>query len=454
MTAADAASAPKAKKWVPVKAPKCSSCDKSVYKVEELVADEKVFHKTCFKCEHCNTTLMLGNYASYMQKYYCKVRVASARASIARSAIHTERPTRSPDDSCGPCFASIDIFRAPEPKLKLKLAADDSPLVPAQPHFKQLFAEKGSYGESFGVVEPKKAWAATKATASPDGKSGGDGKAPSAGSVKALGAKFGGTAAASKCPVCAKTAYQMESTEVNGEKYHAGCFKCATCGVKLSLSTFVAAEGKLFCRRDVPKKECSVGMTTQIVAAMEAQRLVSDGKSSADPIARYASTPTRTTPTKPTPAESEAATPAESEAAAAKGSESPATVSEKPAADEPAAETPPTPAANASSTPDAPAPIAVKEEEVPSEAEKLEAELGEVMEQAAAVAGEIESIIDDAAGKASDAEKAEDGSPTADPGTPSSAASPKKGGGGKKRGKRGGKGKSKNGGGGGGGGGQ
>ena len=64
MTAADAASAPKAKKWVPVKAPKCSSCDKSVYKVEELVADEKVFHKTCFKCEHCNTTLMLGNYAS------------------------------------------------------------------------------------------------------------------------------------------------------------------------------------------------------------------------------------------------------------------------------------------------------------------------------------------------------------------------------------------------------
>ena len=69
------------------------------------------------------------------------------------------------------------LFRAPEPKLKLKLAADDSPLVPAQPHFKQLFAEKGSYGESFGVVEPKKAWAATKATASPDGKSGGDGKA-------------------------------------------------------------------------------------------------------------------------------------------------------------------------------------------------------------------------------------------------------------------------------------
>ena len=56
-------------------------CDKSrVPQSSELVADEKVFHKTCFKCEHCNTTLMLGNYVSYMQNN-CWGGVASARVS-------------------------------------------------------------------------------------------------------------------------------------------------------------------------------------------------------------------------------------------------------------------------------------------------------------------------------------------------------------------------------------
>ena len=72
--------------------PKCVVCDKSVYEIEKLVADERVFHKTCFKCGHCSKTLSLGNYASINEKTYCK------------------------------------------------------------PHFKQLFAEKGgNYGEAFGL---------------------------------------------------------------------------------------------------------------------------------------------------------------------------------------------------------------------------------------------------------------------------------------------------------------
>lgn len=37
--------------------PKCKACDKTVYLVDKLTADNKVFHKACFRCHHCKGTL-------------------------------------------------------------------------------------------------------------------------------------------------------------------------------------------------------------------------------------------------------------------------------------------------------------------------------------------------------------------------------------------------------------
>ena len=73
---------PKTKaRWQPVPASKCVVCYRAVYEIEKLVADERVFHKTCFKCAHCKKTLSLGNFASLNEKTYCKVRPDSARAA-------------------------------------------------------------------------------------------------------------------------------------------------------------------------------------------------------------------------------------------------------------------------------------------------------------------------------------------------------------------------------------
>ena len=60
--------------------------------LQQLSADGRIFHKTCFRCEHCNKVLSLGSYASLSEKLYCK------------------------------------------------------------PHFKQLFKEKGNYSDGFGQV--------------------------------------------------------------------------------------------------------------------------------------------------------------------------------------------------------------------------------------------------------------------------------------------------------------
>lgn len=36
---------------------KCKACEKTVYLVDQLTADNKVYHKACFRCHHCKSTL-------------------------------------------------------------------------------------------------------------------------------------------------------------------------------------------------------------------------------------------------------------------------------------------------------------------------------------------------------------------------------------------------------------
>jgi hypothetical protein len=80
----------------------CAVCGKTVYLTEKIEADNKTYHKTCFRCTHCNNIIKLGNFAALNGKLYCK------------------------------------------------------------PHFKQLFASKGNYNEGFGKAKLTHEWAAKK----------------------------------------------------------------------------------------------------------------------------------------------------------------------------------------------------------------------------------------------------------------------------------------------------
>nr|XP_019963376.1 PREDICTED: LIM domain and actin-binding protein 1-like isoform X1 [Paralichthys olivaceus] len=76
----------------------CVTCLKTVYPLERLVANQHVYHSSCFRCSHCNTKLSLVNYASLHNNVYCK------------------------------------------------------------PHFSQLFKAKGNYDEGFGHRPHKELW--------------------------------------------------------------------------------------------------------------------------------------------------------------------------------------------------------------------------------------------------------------------------------------------------------
>ncbi|XP_051627342.1 LIM domain and actin-binding protein 1 isoform X2 [Manacus candei] len=77
----------------------CVGCQKTVYPMERLFANQQVFHISCFRCSYCNSKLSLGTYASLRGNIYCK------------------------------------------------------------PHFSQLFKSKGNYDEGFGHRQHKELWA-------------------------------------------------------------------------------------------------------------------------------------------------------------------------------------------------------------------------------------------------------------------------------------------------------
>ncbi|GLT90900.1 hypothetical protein SLE2022_088150 [Rubroshorea leprosula] len=51
---------------------KCKACEKTVHFIDVVSADGIPYHKTCFKCSHCNGLLVMSNYCSMEGVLYCK----------------------------------------------------------------------------------------------------------------------------------------------------------------------------------------------------------------------------------------------------------------------------------------------------------------------------------------------------------------------------------------------
>uniref|UniRef100_A0A674NWH1 F-actin monooxygenase n=1 Tax=Takifugu rubripes TaxID=31033 RepID=A0A674NWH1_TAKRU len=72
----------------------CFFCHKRVYVMERLSAEGKFFHRSCFKCEYCGTTLRLSSYAFDVEdgKFYCKPHYCYRVSGYAQR----KRPAPSP----------------------------------------------------------------------------------------------------------------------------------------------------------------------------------------------------------------------------------------------------------------------------------------------------------------------------------------------------------------------
>ncbi|KAH9612456.1 hypothetical protein KSS87_011993 [Heliosperma pusillum] len=98
---------------------KCKACDKAVYVVDMVSADGVPYHKTCFKCTHCNSKLMIV----VEGENYHKACFRCAK---------------------GGCFLNASNYAALDGYLYCK------------PHFAQLFKEKGSYNHLAETISVQK----------------------------------------------------------------------------------------------------------------------------------------------------------------------------------------------------------------------------------------------------------------------------------------------------------
>ncbi|XP_073400201.1 F-actin-monooxygenase MICAL3 isoform X10 [Dendrobates tinctorius] len=64
----------------------CYFCHRRVYVMERLSAEGKFFHRSCFKCDYCNTTLRLSCYAYDLEdgKFYCKPHYCYRRSGYSQ----------------------------------------------------------------------------------------------------------------------------------------------------------------------------------------------------------------------------------------------------------------------------------------------------------------------------------------------------------------------------------
>ncbi|XP_060734130.1 protein-methionine sulfoxide oxidase mical3a isoform X17 [Tachysurus vachellii] len=99
----------------------CFFCRKRVYVMERLSAEGKFFHRTCFKCDYCGTTLRLSSYAFDVEdgKFYCKPHYCyrlSGQAQRKRPAPPPAAPLQ-PKESQAPVIppASVDAPGLPCP---------------------------------------------------------------------------------------------------------------------------------------------------------------------------------------------------------------------------------------------------------------------------------------------------------------------------------------------------
>ncbi|KAE8292810.1 LIM domain and actin-binding protein 1 [Larimichthys crocea] len=112
----------------------CVSCLKTVYPLERLVANQHVYHSSCFRCSHCNTKLSLANYASLHNNVYCKphfCQLFKAKGNYDEGFGH--RPHKELWESKGESCETSPQSNTPKPKIQSPVSDLDSPSVEDSP---------------------------------------------------------------------------------------------------------------------------------------------------------------------------------------------------------------------------------------------------------------------------------------------------------------------------------
>jgi len=273
----------------------CEVCGKSVYPTERLTADEKVFHRFCFRCSHCNGVLKLGSYAAMGGVFFCKPHFKQLFASKGNYAegFGKLKPQQEHDLKMGraPTAAYVPPTNANFTRPRSNSGDSSNANLSASSNANLSASSNANLSDSSNAnlsassnanlstntnasIGKSPLW---RSVASPNSKAS-DSKTvgsadipltPQAVAQKALG---GGPRRASSAPsspttsharpksitlangkmgscnLCGKTVYPMEAQRVDDAIFHKGCFRCKHCNGVLKLGDFASMDGELYCK--------------------------------------------------------------------------------------------------------------------------------------------------------------------------------------------------------------
>nr|CAN68046.1 hypothetical protein VITISV_017723 [Vitis vinifera] len=132
---------------------KCKACDKTVHIIDTISADGIAYHKTCFRCSHCNGPLVSRTPSKLSSMFsgtqdkcsLCKKTVYPLEKVTVEGEFYHKSCFRC---SHGGCFLTPSSYAALDGILYCK------------PHFTQLFRERGSYSTLNKTASMKKSTAA------------------------------------------------------------------------------------------------------------------------------------------------------------------------------------------------------------------------------------------------------------------------------------------------------
>lgn len=75
---------------------KCTACGKTAYPLESVTAQDKVYHKACFKCETCKTTLNLKNFKAFEGKIYCNTHTPKVKGVVITETVAMKSALNAP----------------------------------------------------------------------------------------------------------------------------------------------------------------------------------------------------------------------------------------------------------------------------------------------------------------------------------------------------------------------
>ena len=259
--------APKKRGFVAPVAPKCWICDKSVYKMEEVIAISKTWHKTCFTCggKHnaegdskagCKKGLTLDTYLEHDKEPYCQAchrRNFGAKGfGFGINTLDTEaaKPvTAIASESCVPTNAGVSTGDSTTTTVDppIPTVSIDAPPVSDKVETEPDTAVIEEATKTMSLKERAAAFSSSSSSSSTSSISSNSSKPKPSGKLAFLG---GG--AAPKCKVCLKAVYKMEEIVAMSHTWHKACFRCGGnasdgCGKGLSLDTYTDHGNNPYC---------------------------------------------------------------------------------------------------------------------------------------------------------------------------------------------------------------